>query len=96
MKHYYYFLIIATGFILLSCGSNEKQKIDGAALSDEVCNCKMKTKGMKYDDPERVRMWKECLDLQGENYKKAAVDNNELVIYKKNNTECMKKYTLGK
>jgi hypothetical protein len=95
MKQYYFF-IIGTSFILLSCGSNEKQKLDGAILSDEVCNCKMKTKGMKYDDPERVRMWKECLDLQGENYKKLSVEKAELEIYKKNNSECMKKYILGK
>ncbi|HNR15159.1 MAG TPA: hypothetical protein PKG90_00705 [Chitinophagaceae bacterium] len=90
-----YLFIIAISFFLLSCGSDKKQKLDGAALSDEVCNCKMKTKGMKYDDPERVRMWKECLDLQGENYKKVSVDKTELEIYTKNNSECMKKYTLG-
>ena len=92
----YYFLLIVTAFFLSSCSGNEKQKLDGAALSDEVCTCKMKTKGMKYDDPERVRMWKECLDLQGANYKKVSVDNAELEIYKKNNSDCMRRYTLGK
>lgn len=77
-----------------SCGESDKDKLDGAALSEEVCNCKMKTKGMKYNDPERVRMWKECLDLQGMNYKKVSINNAEMEIYKKNNSECMRKYTL--
>jgi hypothetical protein len=87
------FVVVITFFS--SCGSDNKQKLDGAALSDEVCDCRMKTKGMKYNDPERVRMWEECLDLQGANFKKVAVDKAELEIYKKNNSECMKKYTLA-
>lgn len=94
MKHYILFIVIVAS-IVSSCGESDKKKLDGAALSDEVCNCKMKTKGMKYNDPERVRIWKECLDLQGMNYKKVSINNAEMEIYKKNNSECMRKYTLG-
>lgn len=91
-----YNLLFAVIIIFLSsCSNDSKPKLDGAALSDEVCDCRMKTKGMKYNDPERVKMWEECLDLQGANFKKVAVNNAELEIYKKNNSECMKEYTLG-
>ncbi len=91
----YNLLLVAVIIVISSCSSESKQKLDGAALSNKVCECKMKTKGMKYNDPERVKMWNECLDLQGANFKKIALDNAELEIYKKKNSECMKKYTLG-
>jgi hypothetical protein len=91
----YNLLFVVVIIVLSSCSSNSKKKLDGATLSNEVCECKMKTKGMKYDDPTRVKMWEECLDLQGTNFKKVALDNDELEIYKKNNRDCMKKYTLG-
>lgn len=89
-------LVAAVIVVLASCSNAGGQRPDGAALSDEVCECKMKTKGMKYDDPERVAMWKKCLALQGANYKKATVDAHELEIYKKANAECLQNYTLGK
>lgn len=95
MKLYNVF-VVAIIVISVSCSSTGRHKPDGAALSDEVCACKMKTKGMKYNDPERVKMWKECLALQGANYKKAVVDADELEIYKKANAECLRNYTLGK
>jgi len=94
MKPYNLLFVIAI-IVLTSCSSDSKSKLDGATLSNEVCECKMKTKGMKYDDPVRVKIWGDCLDLQGANYKKVAPDNAELEIYKKNNSDCMKKYTLG-
>lgn len=95
MKRNSFGLIAVLIFFLSACGNSDKQKPDGAALSEEVCNCKMKTKGMKYEDEERKKIWAGCLDLQGENYKKIAADKKELEIYQKNNAACMKKFTLG-
>jgi hypothetical protein len=57
---------------------------------------KKETKGMKYNDPDRVRIWKECPGLQAEYYKELAVEDAEWQIYKKSNSVCLRKFTIGK
>ncbi len=41
MKNYAFFAV----FVLLLLSVGCKSKIDGTALADEVCECRMKTKG---------------------------------------------------
>ncbi|MBK8507071.1 MAG: hypothetical protein IPL46_35795 [Saprospiraceae bacterium] len=74
-------LLLSIVVMAVSCGQPVEARPDGAALSEEVCNCKMQTKGMKYTDPVRVKKWKECLDLQGRYYKTVSVDKEQLDIF---------------
>lgn len=89
-----YSLLFALIFMLLAC--SRKKKPDAITLADAVCDCKMKTKGMKYKDPERIRIWKECLDLQGGNWKKIMGNKPWEEAYNKRLKECMLELTIGK
>ncbi|MBK8608554.1 MAG: hypothetical protein IPL84_00985 [Chitinophagaceae bacterium] len=86
-------LIAITG-ILYACGG--EKKVDGLVLANEVCDCKWKTKGMKYNDPERMKIWKSCLDLQGANFKKLTGNKDAAKAYSKRLKECLDELTAGK
>ena len=86
--------IIAITGMLYACGT--EQKADGLTLANEVCGCKAKTKGMKYKDPVRMKIWKSCLDMQGANFKKLAGDKTAIATYNKRLRECLNELTAGK
>ncbi|HQV54552.1 MAG: hypothetical protein IPH34_02770 [Chitinophagaceae bacterium] len=90
------FIPLFLAIVFLSCGGKEEKKTDGFALANEVCDCKMKTKGMKYTDPERMKIWKECLDLQGANWKKLEYDKSETIAFNDRVKECLLQLSVGK
>lgn len=55
-----------TVFALASCG----EKVDGAALSKEVCDCYEKANGLPGDDPNRRAEQDKCSQLQKTNWDK--------------------------
>ncbi|MBK8520648.1 MAG: hypothetical protein IPL54_07090 [Chitinophagaceae bacterium] len=92
MKNYAFFAV----FVLLLLSVGCKSKIDGTALADEVCECRMKTKGMKFDDPERKRIWKECSKIQGDNWMKIVKDKPAEDAFNKRLNECLQEVINGK
>jgi hypothetical protein len=83
-----YILLTALTLFLVSCAG--KKKADGLTLANEVCECRQKVKkGMKFEDPEFDKIFKECSILQGENFGKISNDKPAEEAYNKRLNECM-------
>ncbi|MFZ1784696.1 MAG: hypothetical protein WAU23_05795 [Ferruginibacter sp.] len=85
MKNYFVFATLMVMLLSIGCQS----KVDGTALADEVCDCRMKTKGMQRQDPERKKIWLECSKIQGENFVKLKNDKPAEEAYNKKLNECL-------
>lgn len=92
MKIYKPFLVFAIAVISFGC----KSSIDGTAQAEEVCACRMKTKGMQIGDPVRRKIWSECSVIQGNNWSKLKGDKVAETAYNKKLNECLQEVLYGK
>ena len=67
MKRFTVSLSMVIGLMLSSCGG---EKIDGAALAKEICECSSKANNLPADDPNREAEQKKCSELQSSNWMK--------------------------
>ena len=71
------FMSVCSLFLLFSCGgegeteeNDAPEKIDGAALAKEVCDCTTKANALPSDDPNRRAEQDKCMELQKTNWEK--------------------------
>ena len=79
-------ILTILSFVLFSCGG--KNKADGIALANEVCECRKKGKGLAFADLEAKKIRMECSKLQGENWAKIVKDKEQEDAYNKRLNEC--------
>lgn len=75
--------VILTGMTLsflalsfTSCGE-AKEKVDGASLAKEVCDCYTHANGLSADDPNRTEEQNKCSELQKANWDKVSGDTEQ-------------------
>ena len=85
MKNYVVSMALLAMLFSIGCNAGA----DATALANEVCDCRMKTKGMKMQDPERKKIWLECSKIQGENFAKISKDKPAEEAYNKRLNECL-------
>jgi len=79
-------ILTILSFVLFSCGG--KNKADGIALANEVCECRKKGKGLAFADMEAKKIRMECSKLQGENWGKIIRDKEQEDAFNKRLNEC--------
>ena len=81
--------LVIAGIAILFAFSSCKKK-GGLAMANEVCDCKMKTKGMSIISPERIEIWNKCLKIESSYFIKLQKDKEQLDIFNKKRNECLK------